>query len=110
MSKVFVFMNDTPPPAGLHENRREVFWPKSLGSRDYHEPSLRETFTSKSQMRRYLATHGLRDAGERVNPNKSIAGREKMRRDPVLQRKIQDYVKTQGGAGGLLDRIQRGNL
>ena len=106
MSKVFFFLKDIDT-SGLAEDRRDVYWPKSLGSRDYYEPSLRETFTSKRQMRRFMAQHGLRDSGERINPNKPIAGREKTRPNPLAP-VIAQYLKQQGGTEGLLRRKHAG--
>lgn len=106
MSKVYVFMNSAPSTVA-GDNKREVYWPASLGTRDYHDPSLRQTFGSKQAMRRYMAQHKLRDAGERVNPEKHVQGREKSKPQPH-QHAIQAYIQSQGGAQGLLDRIQRG--
>lgn len=106
MSTTYVFLKDIDT-SKMAENRREVYWPKSLGSRDHYDPSLRATFTSKQKMRRYLAQHGLRDAGERVNPDRHIRGREKTRPNP-LQPKIDAYIRQSGGAEGLLRRIKEG--
>lgn len=106
MSKAFFFLRDIDT-SGMAEDRREVYWPNSLGGRDYYEPSLRETFTSKRKMRRFMAQHGLRDAGERINPKKPIQGREKTRPNPLAPR-IAEYLKGQGGTEGLLKRIKEG--
>ena len=104
MSKTYVFLS-TIETSQVATDKREVYWPKSLGSRDYYEPSLRRTFSSKSQMRRYMAAHGLRDAGEQINPDKHIQGRERSRPNPMTAA-ARAYVASHGGTAGLLQRIQ----
>ena len=74
MSKTYIFMNDTPPPRGFEENKREVYFP--AGATDHYDPALRRTFQSRRQMRLYMARHQLRDAGERLNVNKPLGGTE----------------------------------
>ena len=106
MAKCYFFLKDIDT-SQVAEDRREVFWPKSHGSRDYYEPSLRETFSSKRQMRRFMAKHGLRDAGELVNPNKHIHGREKTKPNP-LAALIAEHIRQQGGTEGLLRRKHEG--
>ena len=105
MSKLYFFMNDAPPPTGLHENKRECYFP--LGKAEHYDPSLRKTFTSKTEMRRYMATHKLRDAGERVNPSKHISGRPKVSEEARQSHAIaHEWIRTHGGVEGLLRRAQ----
>ena len=106
MSKAFFFLKDIDT-SSMAEDHREVYWPKSLGGRDYYEPSLRETFSSKRQMRRFMAQYGLRDAGERVTPSKPIEGRPKTRPNPLAP-KIAEYIRQQGGTEGVRRRIKEG--
>ena len=105
MSKTFFFLKDIDT-SHMAENKRECYWPTSAGS-DYYEPSLREIFTSKRRMRRFMAQHGLRDAGERIDPNKPIQGREKSKPNPLAPR-IAEYIRQQGGTEGLRRRIKEG--
>ena len=107
MSKVYFFQSDIQPLAA--QNKREVYWPKSLGGRAYYDPSLRRSFSSKQEMRQYLATHKLRDAGERINPSKPVQGRERVvPHDPAKVRAIQDHIAKSGGVEGLIRRVQQG--
>ena len=106
MSKLYFFMGDTPAPTPSLD-KREVYWPKSLGTRDYYDPSLKRSFSSKSEMRAYLRANKLRDAGERINPSKHIEGRLKHDPSPKAEA-IQRYVQSHGGTEGLLRRIQQG--
>lgn len=106
MSKVYFFQNTTPS-TDVSVNRREVYWPKSLGTSDHYDPSLRMTFSSKQQMRQYMAQHKLRDAGERINPEKHIQGRERSKGNPKAAA-IAAYLQSQGGTQGLLKRIREG--
>lgn len=106
LSKVYFFQSDIQPlPV---QNKREVYWPKSLGGRDYYDPSLRRTFRSKQEMRAYMAQHKLRDAGERVNPEKHINGRQRASSNPQTRQAIQAHIQQSGGVDGLLHRIQTG--
>ena len=75
MSKVYVFMGDMTADATLATNKREVHWKQNC-LEGYHDPSLRETFTSKHQMRSWMAHHKMRDTGMLHNPNKALGGSE----------------------------------
>jgi hypothetical protein len=107
MSKSFFFLNDMPVEGSL--NKREVYWRQNCADGCY-DPSLKRTFSSKHEMRAYLAKHGMRDAGERVNPSKHITGREKAKHNPVQRQHIQDYIRSQGGTEGLLRKMQKGKM
>ena len=104
MSKVFVFMKDIDTSQQA-QNKREVWFPRT-GS-GYYDPSARRYFETKTEKRAWLATHGMREAGELVNPNKPLAGRAKVTVDAAQQRRIQEYIKSQGGTEGLLRRLNK---
>ena len=104
MSKVYVFLNDAPVESGL--NNREAWMPKD--GQPYFDQGAKRWFASRQQKRAWLAQHGMREAGELVNPEKQIAGREKTHRDPVLRQRIQEHIRSQGGTQGLLQRIREG--
>ena len=93
MSKTYVFMGG--PTAQGAENRREAYWKQNCLEGCY-DPSLKRTFASKQAMRSHLAKHGLRDAGERINPEKHILGREKTKPNPHAKT-IQQHIAQSGG-------------
>lgn len=74
MSKVYVFLKniDTSQVAG--ENRREAWMPKS--GMGYFDKNAREYFPTRRAKRRWLANHGMREAGELYDPDKPIGGTE----------------------------------
>ena len=74
MAKTFIFLNNTPSVGGPL-NKREVYWTQYC-LEGYHDPSLRETFGSRRQMRSFLEHHKMRDTGERHNPDKALGGTE----------------------------------
>ena len=102
MSKCYVFLSD-PPATGML-NKREAWFPRTGDG--YFDPSAKRWFETKQKKRAWLAAHGMREAGELVNPNKYIAGREKSRPDP-RRAQIDAYLRAQGGTAGLLERIKR---
>ena len=106
MSTAYFFMKDIDTSQVQGDNRREVYWPKTVTQQGHYDPSLRRTFQSKQEMRQYMAANKLRDAGERINPDKHIAGRSKTHRDSQRQAAIQQHIQRQGGTDGLLQRIR----
>lgn len=70
MSKTFVFLKDIDTSQVVGENRREAYCPTG----GYFDNNLRRHFNSKREKRRFLAAHGMREAGELYNPEKAIEG------------------------------------
>lgn len=72
MSKVYVFMDTTPVDQTLASNKMEVYCPPT----GYFDKSLRRFIDSKQQKRNLLRRAGMRECGERFNPDKMLGGNE----------------------------------
>lgn len=72
MSKAYVFLSATPVDYTLASNKREVWMPK--GDLSYFDKSARRRFESRREKRDWLTQHGMREAGELINPNKAPDG------------------------------------
>ena len=70
MSKVYVFLNDTPA-ARSTTVLPDVYCP--VGG--YDDQGMGRRFTSKGEKFRYLRSHGMREA-ELINPEHSLGGTE----------------------------------
>jgi len=105
------------PGQGLVQVSREipriassVWMPK--GDRPHYDPSARCRFESKADKRAWMSRYGLKEGGLITNPDKRWDGPTKNARKISWQRqqeraRFTDWVKTQGGVTGLLDRAQR---
>lgn len=104
MSKVYVFLNDTPAEA-VAQNKREAWMPK--GDLPYFDKAANRWFQSRREKRAWLTQHNMREAGELINPNKHIQGRLKTKPSPERER-ARAWFQSQGGTEGLLKRLQGG--
>ena len=69
MSKVFIFMNETPPLQKMVNPLPDVYCP--VGG--YLDKNMNRRFESKGEKARFLRSKGMREA-EPFNPNKSLGG------------------------------------
>ena len=61
MSKLYFFMDSTPPPPASPD-RLEAWMPK--GDVSYFDKAARRTFDSRREKRAWLRQHGMRETGE----------------------------------------------
>ena len=74
MSKTYIFMNYTPPPASLAHDKRDAWMPK--GDVPYYDKMMRMRFESRVHKRQVLRRCGMREAGETLKPSKGLGGTE----------------------------------
>ena len=104
MSKLYFFMSESATPTT--SDKRECWFPKT-GS-GYYDKSAKRYFDSKQEKRAWMRQHGIREAGELINPNKPIQGRQRVSANPSTVRSIQDHIQQSGGVEGLIRRVQTG--
>ena len=86
---------------------RPVFFNK--GGVPSYDPSARRMFNSKQEKRVWLKENGLREGGI-INPDKPFGGKYQRKIswvDKQASLKRQEWIKSQGGTSGLLNRLQQ---
>lgn len=89
---------------------RQVWMPK--GDVKYYDKSARQWFHSKAEKRQWLNANKMREGGIITNPDKRWDGPTRNRTKPTLEqraakRRAQEWVQSQGGTAGLLNRLQQ---
>ena len=74
MSTTYIFLDATPVDRTLAQNKREAWMPK--GDVAYFDKAARQRFESRRQKRAWLTQHGMREAGELLNPRKALGANE----------------------------------
>lgn len=83
------------------------------GDIKYYDKSARRWFESKADKREWLQRNGLKEGGIIRNPDKRWDGPTRNASKPTAEQRRQrqlsrQWVQSQGGASGLLSKLQQG--